>query len=47
MFGYANQMAMFAEKFGLNLKELVKKVNVGYERNKIPLPPLVLEGLFK
>ena len=38
MFGYANQMAMFAEKFGLNLKELVKKVNVGYERNKIPLP---------
>ena len=38
MFGYANQMATFAEKLGLNLKELVNKVNIGYDRNRIPLP---------
>ena len=38
MFGYINQMALLSEKLGLNLKELVNKVNVGYERNRIPLP---------
>ena len=38
IFGYANQMAIFAEHHGMNLKELIKKVNVGYERNRIPFP---------
>lgn len=37
-FAYANQMALITEKLGLNLKELVSKVNLGYERSKIPIP---------
>lgn len=38
VFSYANQMALLSEKVGLNLKELVAKVNLGYGRNTIPLP---------
>lgn len=38
IFAYANQMAMLTEKLGLNLKELVTKVNLGYGRNTIPYP---------
>ncbi|MEQ8667382.1 MAG: nucleotide sugar dehydrogenase [Rhodospirillales bacterium] len=38
VFAYANQMAMLAEKLGLNLTELITKVNLGYGRNKIPYP---------
>ena len=38
VFAYANQMALLTEKLGLNLNELVAKVNLGYGRNKIPFP---------
>ena len=38
VFAYSNQMAMLSEKLGLNLSKLVDKVNIGYERNKIPKP---------
>jgi UDP-N-acetyl-D-mannosaminuronic acid dehydrogenase len=38
IFAYANQMAVLSEKVGLNLKELVTKVNLGYGRNAIPFP---------
>ena len=38
MFAYSNQMALLAEKVGLNLPDLLTKVNLGYSRNKIPTP---------
>ncbi len=38
VFAYANQMAQLTEKLGLNLSELVTKVNLGYDRNTIPYP---------
>lgn len=38
VFAYANQMALLTEKLGLNLNELVTKVNLGYDRNTIPYP---------
>ena len=38
IFAFSNQMALFAEHNGINLQELVRKVNVGYERNQIPFP---------
>ena len=38
VFAYSNQMATLSEKLGLNLNEIVTKVNLGYERNKIPYP---------
>lgn len=38
IFAYSNQMAMLSEKIGLNLANLIDKVNIGYERNKIPKP---------
>ena len=38
VFAYANQMATLSEKLGLNLNELISKVNLGYGRNKIPFP---------
>ena len=31
-------MALLSEKIGLNLSQLIDKVNIGYERNKIPKP---------
>ena len=58
MFAYSNQMARLTEKLGLNLHELITKVNLGYGRNKIPYPspgvggpclskdPYILEGNF-
>ena len=52
VFAYSNQMAMLSEKLGLNLSKLVDKVNIGYERNKIPKPspgvggPFLLKTLF-
>tara|TARA_B100000989_G_scaffold299039_1_gene292361 strand:- start:10313 stop:12016 length:1704 start_codon:yes stop_codon:yes gene_type:complete len=38
IFAYSNQMATLTEKLGLNLNDLLSKVNLGYERNRIPLP---------
>ena len=38
VFAYANQMAMLAERAGLNLSDLIDKVNLGYQRNAIPKP---------
>lgn len=38
MFAYSNQMALLCEKVGLNLGELIEKVNLGYHRNMIPKP---------
>ena len=38
IFAFSNQMALFAEHKGINLQELVRKVNVGYDRNQIPFP---------
>ena len=38
IFGYSNQMALLSENLGLNLKELISKVNIGYGRNNIPFP---------
>jgi len=37
-FAYANQMALLCEKVGLNLNDLIDKVNLGYGRNSIPKP---------
>jgi UDP-N-acetyl-D-mannosaminuronic acid dehydrogenase len=38
VFGYANQMAILAEKVGVDIHELIDKVNLGYNRNAIPKP---------
>jgi UDP-N-acetyl-D-mannosaminuronic acid dehydrogenase len=38
IFGYANQMAVLAEKVGVDIHELIDKVNLGYNRNAIPKP---------
>ena len=38
VFAYANQMAQLCEKVGLDLTDLVDKVNLGYHRNMIPKP---------
>ena len=38
IFAYSNQMAMLSESLGLNLHELITKVNLGYKRNSIPYP---------
>ena len=35
-------MALLTEKLGLNFSDLVAKVNLGYERNKVPNPHLEL-----
>ena len=35
IFAYSNQMALLSEKIGLNLSNLIDKVNIGYEKNKI------------
>lgn len=38
IFAFSNQMARFAERVGLDLHDLIRKVNLGYSRNAIPLP---------
>jgi len=38
IFAYSNQMANLCEKAGLNLNEIIEKVNLGYQRNIIPKP---------
>jgi len=38
IFSYSNQMALISEKVGVNLPELIDRVNLGYERNKVPKP---------
>ncbi|WP_161539732.1 nucleotide sugar dehydrogenase [Paramagnetospirillum kuznetsovii] len=38
IFAFSNQMARFAEGVGLDLHDLIRKVNLGYSRNAIPLP---------
>jgi nucleotide sugar dehydrogenase len=38
IFAYANNMARFAERAGLNLHHLVDAVNFGYTRNHVPRP---------
>lgn len=59
MFAFANDLALLAEKYGINAYELVKVANDGYPRNNIPFPsagvsgycltkdPLYLETAFK
>lgn len=37
-FGYANQMALICNDFGLDMTKLVKAANYGYPRDKIPVP---------
>lgn len=38
VFAYANQMSVLCEAAGLNFSDLVDKVNLGYERNRVPYP---------
>ncbi|MBP9853707.1 MAG: nucleotide sugar dehydrogenase [Candidatus Omnitrophica bacterium] len=38
IFAYSNQMALLAEKLGLNLGHLIDMVNIQYQRNLIPKP---------
>jgi len=38
IFAYSNQMALLCEKEGLNLHDLIEKVNLQYGRNVIPKP---------
>lgn len=38
LFGYTNQMALLAEKVGVDFNKLAKSANYGYDRNRIPLP---------
>jgi len=44
-FAYANQMAMLAEKIGVDLTRLVHDVNNGYKRNRIPVPSPGVGGI--
>ena len=37
-FSFANNMALLSEKLELDFNDIVSKVNLGYERNDIPLP---------
>ena len=37
-FAFSNQLAILSEKLGLNLRNIVDKVNLSYERNDIPYP---------
>lgn len=37
-FGYANELACFCEKSGLNAIEIIRAANQGYTRNTIPYP---------
>jgi len=59
LFAFANDLALLAEKYGMNAYELVKVANDSYPRNNIPFPsagvggycltkdPLYLETAFK
>ncbi|HOW28606.1 MAG TPA: nucleotide sugar dehydrogenase [Elusimicrobiota bacterium] len=38
VFAYANQMALICEKYNVDMNQLVRYVNSGYKRNKIPVP---------
>jgi len=38
MFAYANQIALLCERVGLDMVELIHAVNLGYERNHLPVP---------
>lgn len=38
IFAYSNQIALFCEKAGLDLNDLIEKVNLLYHRNFIPKP---------
>jgi len=37
-FAFSNQLAQLSEELGLDLRHLIQKVNLGYERNAIPEP---------
>jgi len=37
-FALANEFAIWAEKYGLDATDLIKKVNYGYSRSNIPIP---------
>ena len=37
-FALANEFAIWAEKYGLDATDLIKKVNYGYSRSNIPVP---------
>ena len=41
MFSFANEIAMHASEFDINVEEVIKTVNHHYERNHIPLPGFV------
>ncbi len=41
MFSYANEIALIAEKFGLNAHSLIEAANLGYPRNHIARPGYV------
>ena len=38
MFAYSNQLSILSEQLGLDLNDIIEKVNLGYDRNKVPKP---------
>lgn len=40
-FALANEIALVAERIGLNAAEVIKAANLGYHRNNVPLPGFV------
>ena len=38
IFAYTNQLSLLSEKLNLNLVDIIDKVNLGYDRNRIPKP---------
>lgn len=41
IFGYANEIAMYASHFDIDSKEVIDTVNMNYKRNRIPKPGFV------
>ena len=38
IFGYSNQLSILSEELNLDLNDIIEKVNLGYDRNKVPKP---------
>lgn len=38
IFGYSNQLSILSEELKLDLNDIIEKVNLGYDRNKVPKP---------
>ena len=38
MFAYSNQLSILSEQLGLDINDIIEKVNLGYDRNKVPKP---------